>query len=214
MWTLSYRQRLSACVLAALVGVSGCSTFGAEAHLPVFSQGLLNAAPGDQAFGSVYTPAARTGRRRHSLPGFAARRATALIGQRIRAPACAVAQAALLNRVFRRKVPKLRELKAVRHPSPGDLVLFRAPGDDQCEIPTRDAEPKVGVVVGVRGALVRYVYLNGQRARAGVLHLRRRGRRRVDGRTINSYVRKKRPDDPPRTAYLAGQLLKGFARVL
>ena len=91
-------------------------------------------------------------------------------------------------------------------PHVGDLVLFRGTGDGHA-IDT-------GIVIGVRGPRVRFLYLHplAPRACIGVLNLRQPHRRRLSGQAIeNTFLRIKRRQDAPRSGYLAGQLLEGFA---
>jgi hypothetical protein len=95
-----------------------------------------------------------------------------------------------------------RRIDRARQPRPGDLVFFHTDG----------AVP-AGVVTHRSGPRVTFVRLLGGRARCARLHLRQPHRRRLPGQrqVANSFVRVKRPGDPPDTRYLAGELLAGFA---
>jgi len=92
-----------------------------------------------------------------------------------------------------------------------DLVLFRGAGL------TTGAQRDVGVVVGVgpRADRVEFVFVRRSRAALGVLSIAHPARRRDQGGVVeNSYLRVIRPEDPPGTRYLAGELLLGFAASL
>lgn len=99
-------------------------------------------------------------------------------------------------------------------PSPGDLVLFHNTRDANSNGKNDDLYSDVGAVVEVRGLRVTFIYLRRGRAQLGVLNKRHPNQRRLTTATIqNTYLRIKRRTDPPRTHYLAGQLLAGFAEV-
>jgi hypothetical protein len=108
-----------------------------------------------------------------------------------------------------------RDEDALRRSDPlqGDLVLFHNTRDANRNHKLDDRFSDVGVVVGVRGTLVTFVYVRRGRARQGVLNLeaphRRRRTRRA--RVENTFLRVKLPADPPGTRYLAGQLFAGFS---
>jgi hypothetical protein len=99
-----------------------------------------------------------------------------------------------------------------QRPQPGDLVLFDNTADQNQNQKADDLFTEAGVVVQVDGGRVKFVFLRGGRACLGILSLRQPHRRRLRGLEIeNSYLRIIHADDPPRTRYLAGQLLAGFA---
>lgn len=103
------------------------------------------------------------------------------------------------------------ELRA-EGPRPGDLVLFHNTRDENRNRRPDDHYTDAGVVVEADGPRVTFLYLAQGRARLGVLNLWQPNRRRLSGPSIqNTYLRTKSPSDPPRTRYLAGQLVAGFA---
>lgn len=99
-------------------------------------------------------------------------------------------------------------------PRAGDLVLFHDTRDANGNRKIDDRFTDCGVVTDVQGFRVRFVYLHPRSGRVtvGALNLRQPNRRRLSGATIqNTFLRVRRRVDPPRTRYLAGQLLAGFA---
>jgi hypothetical protein len=91
-------------------------------------------------------------------------------------------------------------------PRVGDLAVFKATGD---------GVPRVAVVVERhRDGLVEAVCASRAAWRRIRLHPERRSVRRDDGRILNTFIRIRRTDDPPRQQYLAGQLLEGFYTLL
>ena len=100
------------------------------------------------------------------------------------------------------------------HPRPGDVIVFDDAYDRNDNRLLDDPRSGLGIVIEIRKARVFFVYLSGQRARRGILHLRQPSSRWSSDphHPQNSYVRIKHPADPPKTAYLAGQLLAGFHR--
>lgn len=93
----------------------------------------------------------------------------------------------------------------IGRPRVGDLAVFReTPG-----------VPRVAVVVEVHpDGLVECVGETRAAWRRIKLHPEQRGVRRSKGRVLNTFLRVRRPDDPPRARYLAGQLLQGFRTLL
>jgi hypothetical protein len=102
-----------------------------------------------------------------------------------------------------------------RLPRPMDLVLFHNTRDDNGNGKLDDRFTEAGVVLALEGQRVTFIYLRRGRARRGFLNLTAPHRRRLvrRGPIENTYLRVKRPDDPRRTMYLAGQLLAGFTSV-
>lgn len=208
--------------LALLITLSGCGAPAPEAVPYRFRHPLL----GGSAAAGAPTAAPSTGVRAAPATAAAAapvrwrrdvaRRCRAAIGRtfdgdRIRS------RLQLLQACLRRSVPPqlLRDgPDEIRRGGarPGDLVLFHNTRDANRNRALDDGWTDVGVVVRTRGARIEFVFLRGARAQLGVLDLRRPHRRRSrGGRLTNTFMRIKRRDDPPRTPYLAGQLLAGFA---
>jgi hypothetical protein len=101
----------------------------------------------------------------------------------------------------------LRERSRPRQgaPRPADLVFFDGAGFG----------PRVGVVTQVlRGGVVEAAFVTRGAVRRIRLDPRRPDVRRTDGRIVNTFVRPKRRDDPPGTAYLAGQLVESVRTLL
>jgi len=144
-----------------------------------------------------------------------ATRALQLGGRRFPGPRSA-ATYQLLARAFGRgiEIPltSARTLRA-RRPLPGDIVCFDKGASTAPNRRSGEAQCAIGIVVRRNAARVTFIFLSGQRARFGVLSLRHANRHDVGGEVVNSYVRVIRPDDPPRTAYLAGELLAGFITI-
>ena len=95
----------------------------------------------------------------------------------------------------------------VRHGRPriGDLAIFEA---------VRGV-PRVAVVVEVHAdGLVEAVAETRAAWRRIKVHPEQRGIRRTHGRIVNTFLRTRHADDPPRSRYLAGQLLKEFRTLL
>jgi len=91
-------------------------------------------------------------------------------------------------------------------PRVGDLAVFRSAGN---------GVPRVAVVVERhRDGLIEAVGANRAAWRRIRLHPERRSIRRAEGRILNTFIRIRRADDPPRQQYLAGQLLEGFYTLL
>ena len=92
-------------------------------------------------------------------------------------------------------------------PWAGDLVFLRGTVAGAGAAPTHVA---VVVEVALDGTVSALGWRDGapRRDRLNPYHPTRR---RLDGRIVNSYVRTIRPDDPPGTRYLAGELLDAFA---
>jgi hypothetical protein len=90
-------------------------------------------------------------------------------------------------------------------PRPGDLAVFaQAPG-----------VPRVGVVAEVHpDGRVEVVAQTRAAWRRVVVHPEHKNARRVKGQIVNTFLRARHPDDPPRARYLAGQLLVGFRTLL
>jgi hypothetical protein len=99
------------------------------------------------------------------------------------------------------------EASRPRHgrPRPGDLAVFaEAPG-----------VPRVGVVAEVHpDGRVEVLAQTRAAWRRVVVHPEHRNARRVKGLIVNTFLRARHPDDPPRARYLAGQLLVGFRTLL
>jgi hypothetical protein len=90
-------------------------------------------------------------------------------------------------------------------PRPADLVFFAG----------ADFGPRVGVVTRVlRGGVVEAAFIARGAVRRIRFDVRRADQRRVDGGIVNTFVRPKRKDDPPGTAYLAGQLVDSVRTLL
>jgi hypothetical protein len=125
----------------------------------------------------------------------------------------------MLRRCLGRSVtPELLEGRSIEvrpdRPAPGDLVLFHNTRDANSNGKNDDLYSDAGVVIEIRGLRVRFIYLRRGRVLQGVLNRKHPHRRRLTTATIqNTYLRIKRRNDPPRTRYLAGQLLAGFAKV-
>lgn len=104
---------------------------------------------------------------------------------------------------------------ALRRDAPrvGDLVLFDNTRDVNGNQRLDDRLSDAGVVTGVTGARVHFIFLRNGRTHAGVLNLVQPHRRRLSSlrRIENTFLRTKLATDPPQTRYLAGQLLAGFA---
>ncbi|MBW2731834.1 MAG: hypothetical protein JRH20_05530 [Deltaproteobacteria bacterium] len=204
--------RAWALILTLLAG--GCASAPTLGLPYPFSQGLLNP---DSALPSRLEPRQRRPRalRRDSAVR-KARRCRSRIGQRVEGTR-SQAQRLLLSCTLGAKAARRLKINALtpssKRPQLGDIVIFDDARDANGNGKLDDPRSDVGVVVSLRGQLVRFVYVSGTRFRRGVLHLRRRAQRRFRGKTINSYVRVKTPSDPPRSRYLAGELLHGFARV-
>ncbi len=98
-------------------------------------------------------------------------------------------------------------------PTQGDLVLFHNTYDRNANGSLDDTFTAAGLVVGVTGPRVAFVYLRQGKAHLGWLNLSQPNRRRLKDRdkVQNSYLRQVQPDDRADTPYLAGQLLAGFA---
>jgi hypothetical protein len=99
------------------------------------------------------------------------------------------------------------EVSRVRHGRPrlGDLAVFAdAPG-----------VPRVGVVAEVHpDGRIEVVAQTRAAWRRVVVHPEHRNARRMKGQIVNTFLRARHPDDPPRARYLAGQLLTGFRTLL
>ncbi len=104
-------------------------------------------------------------------------------------------------------VQTLRERSRPRRgrPRPADLVFFAGV----------DFGPRVGLVTRVlRGGVVEAMFIARGAVRRIRFDVRRPDERRVDGNIVNTFVRPKRRDDPPGTAYLAGQLVDSVRTLL
>jgi hypothetical protein len=125
----------------------------------------------------------------------------------------------LVRACLGRAVPRRQVLRAEGlrlssdgRPGPGDLLFFHNTADRNRNGRLDDRFTETGVVLQVSGDRVSFLYLRNSRARVGALNLARPAARRLrGGRIQNSYLRVITPRDPPRTPYLAGQLLAGFA---
>ncbi|MCB9680379.1 MAG: CHAP domain-containing protein [Alphaproteobacteria bacterium] len=111
------------------------------------------------------------------------------------------------------------EAGAVHHrhrPEPGDLVFFDQTYDRNGNHRLDDALTHTGVVVEVDGdGTVLVAHRSTSRGRT-LLHLNLdRPHDAVDaqGRPLNDYLRRRTSRDPRGTAYLAGELWRGFATV-
>ncbi len=126
------------------------------------------------------------------------RRGEALIGRPFASDEALIA-AALGRPLARRARQRWHQRPA---PQPADLVAFSV-----------GKRAKLGLVIAREGPRLTFIHLLGGRARRGWLHLQQPHRRRLPGddRVANSFIRPRRPDDPPGTRYLAGQLLRGFS---
>ena len=100
-----------------------------------------------------------------------------------------------------------------KQPRQGDLVLFHNTMDRNGNGSLDDKFTAAGLVVGVKGARIAFVYLRQGRAQLGWLNLSQPNRRRLGHRAAvqNSFLRQVQPEDKADTPYLAGQLLAGFA---
>lgn len=104
------------------------------------------------------------------------------------------------------------QLRATK-PRPGDLVFFHNTVDQNGNGSLDDRFTAAGLVVGVEGPRIAFVYLRRGHAHLGWLNLAQPNRRRLADRSTvqNSYLRQVQPEDKADTPYLAGQLLAGFA---
>jgi hypothetical protein len=104
----------------------------------------------------------------------------------------------------------------VKAPVPGDLVFFDNTLDRNRNGRLDDSLTHVGVVVQVEpDGLVRFVHVGSRRLKEGVLHAGQPGEEQSpEGRLLNSHLRTRSGRDPAGTRYLAGQLLRGYCRVL
>lgn len=98
-------------------------------------------------------------------------------------------------------------------PVSGDLVLFHNTYDRNANGSLDDTFTAAGLVVGITGPRVSFVYLRQGKANLGWLNLSQPNRRRLEqgDQVQNSYLRQVQPNDRADTPYLAGQLLAGFA---
>jgi hypothetical protein len=87
----------------------------------------------------------------------------------------------------------------------GDVVFFKQ----------FDTTPGLAIVKGYRhdGRVVAIAPLRG-RLREIQLHLKQRATRRSRGMIINSFIRIRKPGDPARSSYLAGELVSGLRRLM
>jgi hypothetical protein len=205
-------------LLGATLACAACGQVRPEAVPYRFGQPLLPAWAGRTEARATAPPAAPPASRPVRAVGRPPRRAPAepwravvaqrgreLVGKPFSGDEPAATEA-LLAAVFGEgrawRLPALVPRRAAARP--GDLVLFFA---------RRPAPAKVGVLLACDGPRLVFLHLRGGKAQLGWLHLGQPHRRRLPGQTAvaNSYVRIKRPEDPPSTRYLAGQLLAGFA---
>jgi hypothetical protein len=99
-----------------------------------------------------------------------------------------------------------RGARRERTPHAGDLAVFHNTYDRNRNGRADDLYSHVGIVEAVHGAQVTIIHLSG----SGVQRLRLDLRHRASA-SQNSVLRRRGPGDSPRTKYLAGQLLAGFA---
>ena len=106
------------------------------------------------------------------------------------------------------------EDRMVESPEAGDLVFFDDTWDKNRDGRLNDPLTHVGIVTATNpDGRVRFVHVGSRKLKAGVLDSGRPGDKRDrDGNTLNSPLRVRRRRDPRGTAYLAGQLLRGYCR--
>ena len=218
-------MRLSVLYLALLLA-AGCGARPARESIPYrFRQSMLTAADdGDESFVESRRKPARRPRTRTRTRTRPTPKATTtcwrLRGRTFDGPREA-ATIALLRACLGPGLPaaaaKGRGLTLHRRaPGPGDLVLFHDTRDANNNRRVDDRFTDAGVVLEVKRARVRFLYLHPRSGAAvvGTLNLHQPNRRRLGGKAVqNTFLRVKRRGDPPATRYLAGQLLAGFARV-
>jgi hypothetical protein len=98
-------------------------------------------------------------------------------------------------------------------PRLGDLLVFHDTRDLNGNRQLDDPFTDVGLVIGRAGDRLEFVFVRQGCATLGLVNPAQPARRRTSGEIENSYLRVIRPDDPPGTVYLAGQLLAGMAEV-
>lgn len=98
----------------------------------------------------------------------------------------------------------------VRGAHPGDVVLFDTRAGER-----RRCADHAGIIEAVEpDGRIRFIDARGGHVRSGVLHpLYARARRDGAGEVMNSFLRPRRIDDPPRTPYLAGDMLCAVVRL-
>ncbi len=199
-------------VLASLLGGACTTQISREKMDYQFRQAMID---------PQWTPESRvTSRPRqratiaHAKKSPSAARCRRLVGQRFPGPH-AEALARMLGRCLRAPIAAatLRNHPTGLHrspPSPGELILFHNTRDANQNRRLDDRFSDAGVVVGLKHQRVSFIFLRQERVHLGVLSLKQPHRRRISHAIENTYLRVIRPDDPPRTQYLAGQLLAGF----
>jgi len=218
-------MRLLALPLALLL-TAGCGARPARESIPYrFRQSMLAGEDGDEGFVDAQrrAPTRRARTPRRLAPKAPDPRAPVCLGLRGRTfdgPREAATLAMLracLGPALPAAAAKGRGLTLRRRaPLPGDLVLFHDTRDANNNRKIDDRFTDAGVVLEVKRARVRFLYLHPRSGAAvvGTLNLHQPNRRRLGDRTVqNTFLRVKRRGDPPTTRYLAGQLLAGFARV-
>ena len=107
------------------------------------------------------------------------------------------------------------QLHAGPLPEPGDLVFFQNTQDANGDGFNNDGWTHVGIVEQVDGdgtvVFISTVSTGIERRRLNLLQPHRHRSR--DGKTLNDFLRRKRVGDPPRTAYLTGELFASYGRL-
>ncbi len=104
--------------------------------------------------------------------------------------------------------------RMVETPDAGDLVFFDDTWDKDRDGRRNDPLTHVGVVTATESdGRVTFIHVGSRKLKEGVLDAGRPGAKRDKaGNTLNSPLRVRRKRDPRGTAYLAGQLLRGYCR--
>jgi probable lipoprotein NlpC len=97
-------------------------------------------------------------------------------------------------------------------PAPGDLVFWHDTYDRNRNGERDDGLTHVGVVLWVEDGTVLFIHRGGKAVARGVMDTRRPGEVSVDGRVVNSHIRKRDPrlEGVP---VLAGALFAGYGRI-
>jgi hypothetical protein len=195
-WLLSAAAVRWASLLSAATLLAGCAAASEWRGAPyLFRQSLIDPESSPLVGASPRSPAGREGTtaaRCRALAGRSFASSTALLGACLGASGRGAREAP-----DRTRAPELL-----------DLAIF-----DGARTEAGGAVRRlIGVVVGLRGPRVEFLFLRDGRASIGVLDLARPSLRRARSRIENSYLRVISRDDPPSTRYLAGDLLAGFAR--